>query len=493
MTELTKDDVLAVAYARAARVYNQEVPAASDSDEYLKQLQKQYLELRKQEYEYICMQQAYDTYLASRCVNDQTCRTIMFASNEYVPLQKLKFACIDEEEPNNIDDLKNSDTRYQLYTRKDNEGKIEGDSTTVFNAASRQVYKGHRVDGKNVKSSVSHHCAMTGLRIVTGISNRLGYSGCNNIGYQAWDSANAAGIHGKNYPNGICKGKYSNITQAKTLNGLIKSGEIGPGDLISIPSGGNNSGSGYHTLTVASINKNEKGEIIGYTLMDNNGGAERTRLKSYSINDPFGGDKNKPLYTKTHSWAYKKFESEIAGKSAEELEKMIAETKDRMCNNVIVDLARSELTLLFDKEYLKTCGYTLKYGIDRAPGLKNQQNEFVAFYSQHNAALIEEGKNIQNMSATLSENNNAEVDSQLATTNTEIDAQSSADLKNVRDDVRITKEVLKIQAVLAKKLENIRTNRTEDYSDPQVFDQRFDRGRIFLPARHEMTQENSRL
>ena len=140
--------------------------------------------------------------------------------------------------------------------------------------------------------------------------------------------------------------------------------------------------------------------------MDNNGGtAPKTSLVVHDINNPKDDlNQKRVLYTKTHQWANDKFNNEIAGKSAEELEAMIAGTKDRICKDVIVDLSRSECALLLDESYIKSCGTTIIRkvngkiigGLSRAPGLKSQQDAFCTFYAEHNKALINEGTIIVN-------------------------------------------------------------------------------------------------
>ena len=131
MTEVTKEDVLAVGYGRVAQVYNNFPELKREDfgtdDEYLKALQQQYIDLKKQEYEYICMQQAYDTYLVSRSVSDIQCRTIMFSSNASIAGRYFNF--VEGEEASSFADLEDmEDTRYTI-------SRVQSDSTAVNNAA----------------------------------------------------------------------------------------------------------------------------------------------------------------------------------------------------------------------------------------------------------------------------------------------------------------------------------------------------------------------
>ena len=357
MTELTKDDILAVGYARLSHI-EKDFPKldranyASDA-EYLQALQQQYLALRQQEYEYICMHQTYETYLASRCVDDKTCRSIMYSAEDGVVFNKMSELCVDEEEPSRFEDI---DAKYRVFT-------AQSDSTIV-NAPGKNVYQFHQVTTKgNKKESTSAHCAMTSLCNVGGISRQLGYTGEEDFTHGALNSANAALIHGwdsskgiKSTGRAICKGKYSVTPPAdkrKSVRSLILSGELGPGDIISTGADQLGSAHGYHALTIASVNRNEQGEIVSYTVMDNNGGTSpKTRLLVHDINDTHDSlNYKKVIYTKTHEWANDNFNKEIAGKSAEELEAMIAGTKDRISNNVLIDLSRSECSLLLDESY----------------------------------------------------------------------------------------------------------------------------------------------
>ena len=416
MTDLTKDDILAVGYARLSHI-EKDFPKldranyASDA-EYLQALQQQYLALRQQEYEYVCMSQAYDTYLASRCVDDKTCRSIMYSVEDGVVFNKMSELCVDEEEPNRLEDI---EEKYRIYTH--------ASDSVVFNNAAKNVHAVHHVyetpgNGKQKRktSSASAHCAMTALCIITGISSQLGYENEASFTHGASNAANAALIHGwdssisgKKTDRAICKGNYSVTPPAdkrKSVRSLILSGELGPGDIISTGADQLGSAHGYHALTIASVNRNEQGEIVSYTVMDNNGGTSpKTRLLVHDINDTHDSlNYKKVIYTKTHEWANDNFNKEIAGKSAEELEAMIAGTKDRISNNVLIDLSRSECSLLMDESYIETCGKTLK-GYDRAPGLKLQQDAFRTFYAGHNQTLMNEGLAIMNESKMFAEQN----------------------------------------------------------------------------------------
>jgi hypothetical protein len=306
---------------------------------------------------------------------------------------------------------------------------------------------------------------MTSLCNVGGISRQLGYTGEEDFTHGALDSANAALIHGWDSSKGgkktdfaICGGTYSVTPPAdkrKSVKSLILSGELGPGDVISTGKDNPGSSHGYHALTIASVNRDEQGNVVSYTVMDNNGGTSpKTRLLVHDINDTHDSlNYTRVIYTKTHEWANDKFNNEIAGKSAEELEAMIAGTKDRISNNVLIDLSRSECSLLLDESYVETCGNTIirkvngkiTGGLARAPGLKEQQKDFRTFYAEHNQTLMNEGLAIMNESKMFAEQNVVSEDMPL-NNNAKETAEQSADPFKKMKDIVMELSVIKVNA-----------------------------------------------
>ena len=213
-------------------------------------------------------------------------------------------------------------------------------------------------------------CAITAISLCSQCSAKMGYDGAQNL-FQAQKRNNpAAPFTHINIANGTFLGCANNSASARdfcatesiapyctkheekiTLQELMKSGEIKPGDMISIKTknGATNTTSGYHAITIADITYDKTGNITHYTVHENN----PRGLKTYNINDT-NNYANYKVNTVSHvnNMINDRVANETNNKSIEELEQMVTSTKERT-SNTINSLYEAE-TYMYNKQYAQT-------------------------------------------------------------------------------------------------------------------------------------------
>ncbi len=116
-----------------------------------------------------------------------------------------------------------------------------------------------------VKSTGAYSCAIEATALQSAISMNMGYDGPDNIIQVSRGSAYAgAKTMAKEVPV-----KYYQEGKGRTLNQMVASGDIQVGDAVSIKSGQGkeiNTNSQCHCLTIAAINRDEKGNVVSYTV-----------------------------------------------------------------------------------------------------------------------------------------------------------------------------------------------------------------------------------
>lgn len=213
-----------------------------------------------------------------------------------------------------------------------------------------------------------HTCALASSCLIaqisdkmnTGVPEEMGEENRRNLitltnGDNANSTVNCYKI--KSIPED-CRIDDNDKNNERTVNELIAAGIVGPGDQLIVPS--NNGSSGRHAVTVASVEKDETGKIIGYTLQGNNS----ARLVSGQITyddkgKPHGGDKGTKKVlgaVLTHKWMDKKIDNEIAylqNMSLEDLQAQLNITRERVVgtynaetkefsSGLMADLAQTE-------------------------------------------------------------------------------------------------------------------------------------------------------
>ncbi len=163
-------------------------------------------------------------------------------------------------------------------------------------------------------------CAKTAVSVIGQVSDNLGYTGYDNIATRTSKDASLASARGVH--DGLGNKEYR---KTGVLKDLITQGEIGSGSIVSVPVG-NNGGSGYHAMVLADVVRDGKDNVVGYYLQGNN----RTSYKYYDINSKDKWNNASVICTATNVWMNDRIDDEVNGKSPEELQAMIAATKDRM-------------------------------------------------------------------------------------------------------------------------------------------------------------------
>ncbi len=183
----------------------------------------------------------------------------------------------------------------------------------------------------------------------------------------------------------LCGEKYKHLendNNGSKLNELIKDGKIKAGDLISIYTG--NSGSGYHALSVAAVNRDLHGNIISYTLMDNNGGNDKTRLITLDINDTTSENAQKlnkeVRYTSVNDCIRDEITAKANQMSRDELIEAIYASRDDLVNEIEI-LAVTETKL-----YTEQC-----FDPVRRTCFVRQQNDLIKHYMRNPCMYINKG------------------------------------------------------------------------------------------------------
>ena len=204
------------------------------------------------------------------------------------------------------------------------------------------THKNVKRDG-SVKSVGAYTCAVTSTALQMQICDKMGYED-NSIIINKKSYASAEGA-------ATCVPEQYQINGdgKKTLNQMILSGEIGVGDEVSIYPKPNNkkkdntvvTASGKHCITIAAVNRNKSGEIIGFTYQANN--VEAFRDVDIHDNNGQGG---KLVYNavKTHVWMEDKINEErtnLSQKTTEELAAEVSATRQRT-GDLIDNLQKTE-------------------------------------------------------------------------------------------------------------------------------------------------------
>ena len=305
---------------------------------------------------------------------------------------------------------------YDEYENAENQIADDVAGITSNNSGDMIVDASGRIDGFGYgKKTTWAHCAQTASLNIYTMAEALGLLSPSPTSDA--EIASALGIHiGQSGGRALCGGDYSDKDvghqkKVADVGQLIKEGKIGPGAVISVCTDPTPNGtfSGYHALTIASVNRDENGNIVSYTVMDNNGGKARTRLQVVGIDEDHELNRwptyegSKPLhYTNTAAWANdqitQRYDTKYSpmfddsgnligmnGKRFEnEQEKIDAiramQRTNRLSVKAVSDeidvLANRETILLTDTNYRSKCGDN-----DRAQRLKEQQERLGQYYS----------------------------------------------------------------------------------------------------------------
>jgi hypothetical protein len=368
MTGTSYDDIEAVQEYRKRKLHENDSTLGEDAS--LEELQEEYMRISQQRWEYACQYHNYETYCFSRSVTVDQAKAVFFSIGENSEGENVAVAEIMVGRPDD------------RAGRTEDETVIVPDSVTMVTRetgkkSGRAVYYHNGLNGERYP-----HCARTAACNLYATAQTAGLGDPIDGG----ETACARTIHGGGNRKAICNGNYSNNSGTETLQKLVLSGKVTAGSIISEYTG--NSGSGYHALTVVDVNRDEQGNIISYTVMDNNGGPLRegkSRIRVIDINDTSGIGGKKVLYTNTEKWAMDQYRAQMDGKSEEELRAMIEEAK-RDTDTLIDSLAVQENILLNDRTYTSTCGGSQM----RIAALEGQRLNLNTFYNNQYVEVANE-------------------------------------------------------------------------------------------------------
>ncbi len=278
-------------------------------DAYVEALRKQYTEMRQYEWELTCQQETLDMYNLSKSPN--------FIPNKHVWDPKIPEALVKP--------LAAQDSTY----------KDQGYIPT----------KAILDDGNSYAS-----CAGTATRVNDAICQRFGYTGKDRFYLDCNLCSDAKLMH-----NNPATKKYRH--QNRSLKAMIDAGQVGPGTILSIPTG--NSGSGYHALTVAQVIRDKNGKITDVVLQANNS----TTLTKYSVKnidaslhkmDKYPGKKRPFIVTSTHDWAQQKIAAEARSLPEAELERLVNEERGVLSASIDRLAGIEDTTCGINSQYIAT-------------------------------------------------------------------------------------------------------------------------------------------
>ena len=164
----------------------------------------------------------------------------------------------------------------------------------------------------NTGSSKQHSCAITGSTVVQAICDEMGCE--DNMVHYAGEPGKVINYKDFQYWH-TGAGHFMFDPQTEGYRGrgnmaeLVADGSIGPGDRISssIGSTASNSSSGKHERMVIAVDKDDKGNVIGYTTQANNN-AELTYHKIPDKSDSLNNSKVE--YASTRAWTRNQIDKE---------------------------------------------------------------------------------------------------------------------------------------------------------------------------------------
>ena len=210
-------------------------------------------------------------------------------------------------------------------------------------------------------------CAISANSLVMKISDEMGYTGQDNLivpksrvirdekgkmlGVSDENNLSAASyIHLQDSIPSECRVSYSNQAKKPTLTSAIKQGMVGIGDEISIVTGTaqNNTTTGCHAMVIVDVQKNEKGEVINYTLQANNP-PSLTTIDAGKTS--YYGEKELYCAVKASQWMQDKTNQEVSmDMSVQELEAKVAGTKSKV-GHLVNELHDTEKHYVTEKHY----------------------------------------------------------------------------------------------------------------------------------------------
>ncbi len=301
-------------------------------EESIDTLQNMYIEMEMQRFEYVSQNVCYGAYITSRGISVKEAKESLYSLNG-----------------GNLPD--------------DVAGRCEGLRNTF------EMIPDYLSETGGEKGGAYPHCARTAGLNIYAICAIMGLGNPTKGVYTPSALTIISGAEGF-LP--LCgDSRYAHMmkdNEGRTLNTLIKEKRVKAGDVISIATD-SSEGSGHHALTVAAVNCDNNGKIISYTLMDNNGGKERTRLVTVDINDTYSDFNKQVHYSSVNDWARDEITKKANQMSREELIKAICKSRSDLYYEIDL-LAKTETEVFKGECFDET----------RRDCFKRQQNALIVSY-----------------------------------------------------------------------------------------------------------------
>lgn len=218
-----------------------------------------------------------------------------------------------------------------------------------------------------------HCCAVSASAITAQISGQMGYDGKDNLLIPVFRGSSPS--RRNNIVSAACLSQADSIQEHqnnipamlpqktnaknKTLNELVRTGELSIGDsfAINMGTGANNTSSGKHAMIIADVIKDDKGNVTSYIIQANN----KHCLQEININNKndYWGSKTVCDIVKTHEFINSKINIE-----QQDLSKLpLSELEERL-NNQRAKTVQAITNLNITEEYNISKNYNKK--IDKA-------------------------------------------------------------------------------------------------------------------------------
>lgn len=276
----------------------------------------QYAKLREEEYRAVCYNVGLEMYRDSMAIiqytGDKSAMNRYMWRNDDIPETVVTRDSVARYVPGNLMTNTAADwwrNRQVTVTNKN------GQERTYFGSAS---------------------CAITGSAIVSSVADQMGYSGEN--GPITLEGHYCQGANGF-----MTDPKMKGYSGRGQMEQLLREGKIGVGDRFSVESSGNNQqtnpgGSGYHERTIIGVDRDDVGNVVGYTVQGNNS-AELSYHRVPDSRDTLNS--SQVIYASTNAWMKDQIRQEcleLETLAPEQIQGKIGEVKERTAS-VIRDTA----------------------------------------------------------------------------------------------------------------------------------------------------------
>ena len=328
-------------------------------EEYLNALADQYVKMKNEQFKYAYKQAGLSGYVTGRCCSKAERQEITCNGTE----QK-----VGNVVDNRLEYIQPEESAFIAYN-----GRFGADMDCAASTARQVIYASTINMGTYGNNDI--------------FEGNKGYAGAYYS--HQWMEI----IHGDEYSNASENGENSkNLPSQKTLKAYLDEGVMDIGSTFSVESGGSNSG--FHYMSVVDVVRNEKNEVISYTISDHNGGGNTQNDRLIVCPPDKRFDNQHVIYTLNQNIKDAEFKNNVADvlkiqpieKAIEQMEKMVNTTRFEVVSDggLLDRLASTEHEVLFGEKWKKHCGNV------RLSNLKNEQKAYNEAYFARYDPLIKE-------------------------------------------------------------------------------------------------------